>query len=230
MGDMFGGGGTPTPAPATGGGGGFLSGIANLFGGGPTNPGGLPGGTPPFFPVPPGTPEIDPNTISLPQSQAPWLTGPGIPSGGGGGIGGINDILGLVGKGTGLLSTIMALKGAFTQSPYEKLGENMISASNKALKAYTSGKLTTTQQAAVDQFKRQEMARWQQYLASAGIPASSAMVDIQNKIEMDAQVYANQLLEQDFKNALAAMQAGGQVDAASQQALARVGQATNRLP
>jgi hypothetical protein len=80
----------------------------------------------------------------------------------------------------------------------------MQGAGNQALNAYTSGKLTPAQQAAVDQYRKQAMAKWQQYMANAGIPVSSAQADIENKVNMDTMAYANQLLQQDFQNAYAA--------------------------
>lgn len=86
----------------------------------------------------------------------------------------------------------------------EKATGPMQAAGNQALGAYTSGTLTPTQQAKVDEFKKQNLAKWRQYLASAGIPESSAMADIESKVNMDAQAYADTLLQQDFTNAYAA--------------------------
>jgi hypothetical protein len=81
----------------------------------------------------------------------------------------------------------------------------MQGAAKQALGAYTSGQLTAPQQAKVDEFKKQQLAKWRQYLANAGIPESSAMADIEAKVDMDATAYAEQLLQQDFQNAYAGM-------------------------
>jgi hypothetical protein len=108
--------------------------------------------------------------------------------------------------GTGLMGLFRDQGGATDKAlkAQGKATQPMQAAGNQALNAYTSGKLTQPQQAAVDQFRKQAMAKWQQYFASAGIPVSSAQADIENKVNMDTQAYANQLLQQDFQNSVAA--------------------------
>jgi hypothetical protein len=151
--------------------------------------------------IPPGS------TVSTPAGGvAPGavgsLPGPGGSAGGGfsigkmipAAVGGIGGIVNMFRKDP----TDAALK------KLEKSTGPMQAAGNQALGAYTSGNLTPTQQAKVDQFKQQNLAKWRQYLASAGIPESSAMADIEAKVNQDAQVYADSLLQQDFTNAYAA--------------------------
>lgn len=105
------------------------------------------------------------------------------------------------------------LVNMFRSSPTEKLiesGQQQMRGISKAtgkagkgqLNQYIQGRLSEPQQAAVERFKQQQRAYWNQYFAKAGIPVSSAMAEIEGKIEQDAQVYANQLLQQNFENSM----------------------------
>lgn len=153
-------------------------------------------GTPPVFTAPQGAPNI-------PGTNIPPF--PGAPSGGGGFN--IASILPLIGAAP---MAINAIRGLFQgPSSAEQALPGMAGVSGplrhagaQQLKQYESGNLSPTQQAAVDRMKQEELAKWRQYLASAGIPESSAMADIENKVTQDAQVYANQLLQQNYTNAL----------------------------
>ncbi len=145
----------------------------------------------------------------LPKDQGPFnpfsLIGPAAA--------GIGSIIGLA-KG----------KGGSTDKAIKQLGQStqpLQNVSNQQLQAYSSGQLTPTQQASVDRFKQEQRAKWQQYLASAGIPQSSAMADIEAKISTDAQVYADKLLQQDFNNAYAGigLSSGNLANVARMQAL-----------
>jgi hypothetical protein len=164
--------------------------------------------------------------VSDPASGVSVDTGPGTGITGvtttpGGGGGGFNPaMIGKVGSG------LMGLKNMFTTSPTEKALEQSQklqmqqakltgAAGKEAMQAYQTGKLTPNQQAMVDQFKKQNLAKWRQYLASAGIPESSAMADIEAKVNQDAAVYAQNLLQQDFKNATESLGLSGNTLASS---------------
>ena len=140
---------------------------------------------------------------------------PGAPSTGAGAFvapedptGGFGNVL----KMAGIIPTaISGIRGLFGRSPTEgnlarmgKLSGPAGKTATSLLSSYNKGQLTGPQQAEVDQFKKQELAKWRQYLAAAGIPESSAMVDIENKINQDAAVYTQKLLQQDFQNAMQA--------------------------
>ena len=139
----------------------------------------------------PGAPQFGSSySFDAPQGGGGFELGKMIPAA----VGGIGGLVNMFRKDP----TDQAIK------KMEKATGPMQAAGNQALQAYTSGTLTPTQQAKVDTFKKQQYAKWQQYLASAGIPESSAMADISAKIETDAQVYADSLLQQDFNNAFQA--------------------------
>lgn len=95
-------------------------------------------------------------------------------------------------------------QGGATDKAIKQMGKAtgpIQAAGNQAIGAYNSGTLTSPQQAKVDQFKRENLAKWRQYLQQAGIPEGSAMADIEAKVNTDATAYAEQLLQQDFNNA-----------------------------
>jgi len=108
-------------------------------------------------------------------------------------IGGIGNIIGLA-RGQGS-ATDKALKAQ------GKATQGIAAAGNQALQGYTSGQTTPSQQAALDQWEQQQLAKWRQYLASAGIPEGSAMADITAKVAQDKLVKAQQFMQQDFENA-----------------------------
>jgi hypothetical protein len=86
--------------------------------------------------------------------------------------------------------------------PYQKAG-------NQALQAYTSGQLTPAQQAAIDAKKKSDTAAYQQYLAKAGIPESSAGADMNAKVNQDALVAQQGMLDTDFRQAIQSSQLAG---------------------
>ena len=147
--------------------------------------------------LPPG------GTVDTPQGGvAPGSTFP-IPAGGGGGFDISKLIPALIPAAGGLIGMFKGQGGATDKaiSAMNKSTGPIQAAGNQALAGYTSGKLTPTQQAKVDEFKKQNLAKWRQYLANAGIPEGSAMADIEAKVNQDAQAYADTLLQQDFNNA-----------------------------
>lgn len=150
----------------------------------------------------------------------------GIPAAGGGGGGGGGGFLSMIPAIGGLA---MGLKNMFTTSPTEaalekgqKLQMKGAAAAGKAgrqqLSQYEQGMLSPAQQASVDKFRQEQLAKWRQYLASAGIPESSAMVDIENKVNQDVDAYKNQLLQQNFQNSMSALGLSGNTLAQAAQA------------
>src|SRR5215831_8994774 len=90
--------------------------------------------------------------------------------GGPGGAGGFDwqkYLPALVSGGAGLIGYLRGQGGETDKAIKELHGTTgpMQSAGNQALNAYTSGNLTPAQQAAVDQYRKQAMAKWQQYMA-----------------------------------------------------------------
>lgn len=125
----------------------------------------------------------------------------------------IGKVLGTAGQ---LGGGITGLVNSFRDSPTEKLmakqqklaQQNIQAASsagNQQLSQYMQGQLSAPQQASVDKFKKEQLAKWRQYLASAGIPESSAMADIEAKVDQDATDYAQKLLQQNFQNSVSAL-------------------------
>jgi len=175
-----------------------------------------------FAQPPASAPAFDPSSVSgggdagpidlskpITETDSPFAASfPKIPGadGGAGGFDYAKYLPALVSGGAGLIGYLRGQGGETDKAIKELHGTTgpMQSAGNQALNAYTSGNLTPAQQAAVDQYRKQAMAKWQQYMASAGIPVSSAQADIENKVNMDTMAYANQLLQQDFQNAYAA--------------------------
>lgn len=209
-------------------------GIGGLFGGGGgditstvspgAETGGITLGLPPGGSVETGAGGVAPGSVI------------GIP--GGDSSGGGFDIGSILKMAAGGMTGLNALKGLFSRSPTEgdvarmgKLSSRAGKTAGGLLNAYNAGKLTPTQQAAADQFEKQELAKWRQYLADAGIPESSAMVDIENKVHQDKLVFMNNQLQQNFKNAMEATgmaqgslatqaQQNWMIDQASQKAMA----------
>jgi hypothetical protein len=141
------------------------------------------------------------------------VSGPGDPAGGGGGSNPVANALKLGGAGMGLMNM-------FRTSPTEKALEKgqklqmqnagIASKSGQSqLQQYTKGKLSSTQQAAVDQFRNQNLAKWRQYLASAGISESSAMADIEANVNMQTAAYAQSLLQTNFENSMKSLGLAG---------------------
>lgn len=140
------------------------------------------------------------------------VTTPPVAGQGAGGFG-LGSIPALIGGG-------MSLYNMFNTSPTEKylqqaqkLGMGNAQAASQAgktqLQQYQQGKLSPSQTAAADRYEQQELAKWRQYLASAGIPESSAMADITNKVHQDRLVYEQQLLQQNYNNSMQALGLGG---------------------
>ena len=170
--------------------------LSSLFSGGGS-------ATPPVFGTNPAGPSPLPANAGTPDNPFVFLPS-NQPAGGGFDIASVLPMVGAApmainairGLFQGPSSGEQALPGmAGVSGPLRKAGAQQ-------LKQYESGNLSPTQQAAVDRMKQEELAKWRQYLASAGIPESSAMADIENKVTQDAQVYANQLLQQNYTNAL----------------------------
>lgn len=173
------------------------------------------GGSDIFLGLPPGgsvsTPEggVAPgNVFSIPKPGGGMM--PDEPGGGG-----FNPAM-LIKALPALAGGGMNLVNMFRSSPTEKLissGQQQMRGISKAagqagkgqLNQYMQGRLSDPQQAAVERFKQQQRAYWNQYFAKAGIPVSSAMAEIEGKIEQDAQVYANQLLQQNFQNSMTSL-------------------------
>lgn len=123
--------------------------------------------------------------------------------------------LAMAGMGAG-----QSIYGMFNRSPTEKLIEQQqklgaqnakmaSQAGQQQLQQYQSGQLTPSQTAAADQREKQQLAQWRQYLARAGIPESSAMADITNKVHQDRLVFENQQLQQNYANSIQALGLGG---------------------
>ena len=157
--------------------------------------------------LPPG------GSVDTPQGgTAPGSVG-SIPGAGGGASASPYAWLGNAAKAGG---GIMGLVNMFRTSPTEKALEkgqklamqNASAASgagNQQLQQYTQGQLSPAQQAAVDQFKKESLAKYRQYFANAGIPESTAMMDAEAKVNQDASQYAQQLLQQNYANSMQAL-------------------------
>jgi hypothetical protein len=220
MGQIFGGGGS------SGGGGGIWEQDPNL-----PSPGGWTEKPAPPTPAIGGATAYDPGPegggVSTPYGSpgSPASGGSGIPTGsygkspvgGGSGIGDIGKVLGSLGTAGG---GIMGLVNSFRDSPTEKLmakqqklgmqnAQATSSAGQQQLQQYSQGQLSAPQQAAVDKFKKEQIAKWNQYFAAAGIPASSAQADMMAKVDQDAAAYAQSLLQQNFQNSVSALGLSG---------------------
>lgn len=106
--------------------------------------------------------------------------------------------------------------GLFNKSPTEKYIENaqkqMAQIAGKSGKAgkgmlgqYVAGKLSAPEEAEVQRFIQKQRAQYNQYFAKAGIPVSTAMADAEAKIQNDASIYRNNLLQQKFQNSMTSM-------------------------
>lgn len=137
-------------------------------------------------------------------------------TGGGAGAGGSASPFAFLGDAAKAGGGIMGLVNMFRTSPTEKALEkgqklamqNASAASgagNQQLQQYTQGQLSPAQQAAVDQFKKESLAKYRQYFANAGIPESTAMMDAEAKVNQDASQYAQQLLQQNYANSMQAL-------------------------
>jgi hypothetical protein len=126
----------------------------------------------------------------------------------------------LLGVGAPLISKLM---GQSTEKQITGAEKNLKTAGNtgtsigeQLLKRAAAGQLTDPQQAQVDTMKREQNARNSQYLASLGIPVSTANVEMQNQTDQQALKMANDLINQSFQQGIQAMNLGG---TASQQLL-----------
>lgn len=151
----------------------------------------------------PATPDVYPGTQ---QTMPPGTYGGTPGAAGGGGFNPWKILPAAITGGSGLIGYLRGQGGATDKALKEmhQATAPMQAAGNQALAAYTSGTLTGPQQAKVDLFRKQALAKWRQYFANAGIPESSAMADVEAKVDMDTQAYAEQLLQQDFNNAFQA--------------------------
>jgi hypothetical protein len=136
------------------------------------------------------------------------------PSGGSSG-GGVMDLLmpALLGGGSMLASKLL---GRGYEKDINKATKNIRTGANTAtnqgnalVNAAAAGKLTPAQQAAVDQMKTEQNARNAQYLASLGIPVSTANVEMQNKTDQDALAFAQKLIDQSMQEGTALLGLGG---------------------
>jgi hypothetical protein len=84
-----------------------------------------------------------------------------------------------------------------------------LAAGKAQLGAGQSGQLTPAQQAMIDQFRNQSMARIKQYLVNAGIPESSALPGYQQAIDQQALAMAENFQQQNFKQGLDALGLAG---------------------
>ena len=164
----------------------------------------------------------DQSTGTSSQYSAPDALQTG-PLSSGGGFDFMKLIPSLIPVASGLIGMFRGQGGA-TDKALKAQGKStqpMAAAGNEALQAYRTGTLTPSQQASLDQYRKQANAKWQQYFANAGIPVSSAQADIENKVNLDTEAYKNQLLQQDFQNAFAAtgMSTTNLTNLARQQAL-----------
>lgn len=145
------------------------------------------------------------------QTQQTQPSGVGQPAGG--------DLLSsiLLGVGAPLITKLM---GATQDKQINKGMGNLQTESNTATNAgkalidrATAGKLTDPQQAQVDAMKKEQNARNAQYLASLGIPVSTANTEMQNQVDANAVKMANDLINQSFDQGIKAF---GLVGPASQ--------------
>jgi hypothetical protein len=141
-----------------------------------------------------------------------------FPTGGGGdtggGTAGANPLASiLLGVGAPLISKLM---GAKEDKQIDKATKNQTTIANtgtsigeQLLKRAAAGQLTDPQQAQVDAMKREQNARNQQYLASLGIPVSTAQTEMSNQVDQNAVKMANDLINQSFQQGIQALNLGG---------------------
>ena len=86
--------------------------------------------------------------------------------------------------------------------------------------AYKAGSYTPAQQAALDQYRAQRTAAYQQQLAQMGIPVGSAQADLNATVEREVLAMGQQMQQQNFQNAYqtAGLAQGGLGNYAMQQA------------
>jgi hypothetical protein len=145
--------------------------------------------------------------------------------GGGSGGGGLNDILGLVGKGAGIGSSILGgvagiqnmNRGAQQQKiatgAERQLGQmgQQVSASALPLVSAGSSGLLTGQlnpelEAIVQKKKQEELARYRDYFARSGIADSTMMQSYEAQAEQNAQILRSQLASQLYSSGLQGVQ------------------------
>ncbi len=167
----------------------LFSSLGAMFGGGGDSGGGI---------------EASPNT-----PQAGTVFAPTEGKGGGGDL--LTSLI--LGVGGPLISKLM---GGGNDSMMNGALSNLQKSSNvgtntglKLIRRAGAGKLTDPQQAQVDSMKAEQNARWGQYLASLGIPVSTAMVQGQNEVDLKAQKLASDLINQSFDQGIKALGLGG---------------------
>lgn len=143
--------------------------------------------------------------MGLPQgaTASDTTTAPGVStstfpiSGGqGGGINWASLIPAAIPAATGLIGLFRGQGGAGDKALKQQYQatQPLQNAGNTALNAYSTGTLRPPDQAAIDQYKKQRMAQYQQQLAAMGIPIGSAQADIQGMVDRDALVLQQQIL------------------------------------
>jgi hypothetical protein len=142
------------------------------------------------------------------QSSNIFAPGPGGPSGQPGG----GDLLSslLLGVGAPLLSRLIPDPGAKAQKNLGTVSNEGTNIGKALMDRAAAGKLTDPQQAQVDAMKKEQNARNAQYLASLGIPVSTANVQMQGNVDANAVKMANDLINQSFQQGISALGLGGQ--------------------
>jgi hypothetical protein len=195
-------------------------GMQNMFGGAggggdPGGGGGVPSDTvggwnPIDLPAQSGAP---PDAVTPTMGGDPTALNIPDAGGGGGGMGNIANLLKLGGAGMGVANMFRTSPTEAALEKGQKLQMKNAGIASKSgqsqLQQYTKGKLSSAQQASVDQFRNQNLAKWRQYLASAGISESSAMADIEANVNMQTAAYAQSLLQTNFENSMKSLGLAG---------------------
>ena len=146
------------------------------------------------LPAPQTTP---PAAMGTSLTGGPTLSpDPSVPGGGWAGPGWGSVIGAAIPAATGLIGLFRGQGGAGDKALKQQYQatQPLQNASNAALNAYSTGTLRPPDQAAIDQYKKQRMAQYQQQLAAMGIPIGSAQADIQGMVDRDALVLQQQIL------------------------------------
>lgn len=120
--------------------------------------------------------------------------------------------------GAGLLGHLKGLAPPTAGKQADQLtGESQqnLQMANQLLSAAQSGKLAAPQQALVNQYKQEENAKWNQYLAQAGLGQSSSAVQASALVDQQSLALAQQFLQQDFQQGLALLGTSDQETMAS---------------
>jgi hypothetical protein len=120
----------------------------------------------------------------------------------------------LLGVGAPLLSRLLPDPGAKAQKNLGTVSNEGTNIGKALMDRAAAGKLTDPQQAQVDAMKKEQNARNAQYLASLGIPVSTANVQMQGNVDANAVKMANDLINQSFQQGVSALGLGGNASAA----------------